>query len=263
MKYFFHIAYDGSKYSGWQWQPNSFSIQEEIEQKLEKIFKDKITVYGCGRTDKGVHASQYFFHIDLKYEPYFDIQFVLRQHLPPSITLFDVIKVDAESHCRYDASSRSYDYFLHTNPDPFLNKYSTLFNYEKLDFSLMKKAASLISNYKDFRSFCLQPEEHNHTLCEISSSKIYIDENGSRLRFSISGNRFLKGMNRILMGALLKVGRGQINVLEFEDYFKEPRDAVNIKVAPPNGLYLSKVDFPYIKSKNQSQLFNLLKKDLL
>ena len=109
MRYFFHIAYDGSFYSGWQWQPNSFSVQEVLEEKLEKIFKKKVTVFGCGRTDKGVHASQYFFHIELDEEPDFEIEFVVKQHLPSTISLFEVIKVEDDQNCRFDASSRSYD----------------------------------------------------------------------------------------------------------------------------------------------------------
>ncbi len=262
MRLFFHIAYDGSRYSGWQWQPNSFTIQQDLEQKLEKVFKKKITVFGCGRTDKGVHASQYFFHIELNEKPTFDVKFVLNQHLPSSISLFEVIEVEDDQHCRYDAESRSYDYFLHTKPDPFLDKYSTLFNYEALNFELMQRAASIVQYYKDFRAFCLQPEVHNHTRCEITRSELFVDDIKGRLRFSITGDRFLKGMNRILIAGLLKVGRKQITVKEFEDYLLNPRDITNLKIAPPNGLYLSKVEYPYLKRGNESQLFQLLKQDL-
>lgn len=262
MRLFFHIAYDGSKYSGWQWQPNADTIQEVIEQKLAKIFKEKITVFGCGRTDKGVHASQYFFHIELNNEPNFDIQFILNKHLPSTIYLFEVIKVEERQHSRYDAISRSYDYFLHTKPDPFLDKYSTLFNLEQLDFKLMQEAASIVASYNEFRSFCLRPDAHNHTQCKISESNLYLDEVNGRLRFSITGDRFLKGMIRLLVAGLLKVGRKQITINEFRDYLENPRDIQDLKKAAPNGLYLSSVVYPYLKRGNQSQLFQLLKQDL-
>ena len=262
MRYFFHIAYDGSKYSGWQWQPNSFSVQEAIEQKLAKIFKEKVTVYGCGRTDKGVHAAQYFFHLTLNSVPDFEIEFVVRQHLPKSIVLFEVFQVDETQHCRYDAISRSYDYFLHTKADPFLDKYSTLFNYEKLNVSAMQQAAQMICRYQDFRGFCLQPESHNHTRCMVSNSRLYSDKEQHRLRFSITGNRFLKGMNRILIGALLKIGREQLILTAFEEYLRNPKAMPNIKIAPPNGLYLSRVEYPTISRENKSQLYSFLKSDL-
>jgi len=263
MRYFFHIAYNGSKFSGWQLQPNSYTVQEALEQKLQKVFKKKITVFGCGRTDKGVHSSQYFFHIDLENTPNFDVEFVLKQHLPSSISLFEVIPLSEDQHCRYDAISRSYDYFLHTYQDPYLDKFSTLFNYEKLDFQLMQKAAEIIQNYNDFRGFCLQPEVHNHTRCEITSSKLYFNPNQSRIRFSITGDRFLKGMIRILVAGLIKIGRNQMSIQEFEDYLQNPRDISNLKIAPPNGLYLSRVEYPYLKRENQSQFFKMLKADLV
>ena len=261
MRYFFHIAYDGSFYSGWQWQPNSFSVQEMLEEKLEKIFKRKVTVFGCGRTDKGVHASQYFFHIELDKEPDFELEFVIKQHLPSTISLFEVIKVKDDQNSRFDASSRSYDYFLHTVPDPFLDRYSTLFNYESLDFELMQKAASVIQNYEDFRVFCLQPETHNHTRCKISNAELIVNPSKTRMRFSITGDRFLKGMIRALMSALIKVGRKQITVEEFEDFLINPRDISNLKIAPPNGLYLSSVEYPYLKRDNQSIFFKSLLRD--
>lgn len=263
MRFLFHIAYDGSKYSGWQFQTNAYTVQEALEQKLEKIFKRKITVFGCGRTDRGVHASQYFFHIELDKAPDFDFEFIFRKHLPASISLFEIIPFEDSFHSRYHAVKRTYDYFLHTKPDPFLDAYSTFHGYEALDFQLMREAAGLIKHYKDFRTFCLQPDAHNHTLCEISKSQLFIDEELGRIRFSITGNRFLKGMNRVLIGGLVKVGRKQITVNEFEDYLKTPRDLSDLKTAPPNGLYLSEVEYPNLKRPNKSQLFGLLKSGLI
>lgn len=258
MKYFFHIAYDGSKYSGWQWQPNSFSVQGVIEQKLEKIFKEKITVFGCGRTDKGVHAAQYFFHIDVRKEFHFDLKYVLKKHLPPTISLFNIISFENRQHARYDAKKRTYDYFFHTIPDPFLDKYSSLFDEEALDLDLMTSATMLLLKYSDFRGFCLQPDSHNHTLCKVFKCGLIANENQTRIQFTITGDRFLKGMVRILISMLLKIGKKEMNLENFESLLKNPRNGFNLKPAPPNGLYLSKVEYDYLKLDNQSIFFKRL-----
>jgi tRNA pseudouridine38-40 synthase len=254
MKYFFHIAYDGSKYSGWQWQPNSFSVQGVIEQCLEKIFKEKITVFGCGRTDKGVHASQYFFHIEVRKEFHCDLKFVLEKHLPSTISLFEIIKVEGRKHARYDAKKRTYDYFLHTISDPFLDKYSSLFN-EELDINLMKSATLILSKYSDFRGFCLQPDSHNHTLCKVFKCDLIINKQQNRIQFTITGDRFLKGMIRILISILLKIGKKEMSIVNFELLLKNPENGFNLKPAPPNGLYLSRIEYDYLKLKNQSVFF--------
>lgn len=261
MRLFFHIAYDGSSYSGWQRQPNSFTVQEVLEQKLQKIFKEPITVFGCGRTDKGVHASQYFFHINIQEDPTFDLTEILRHHLPSNISLFEIIKLPDNSHTRYDAIKRAYDYFIHFHPDPFLDKYSTLVTGD-LNIELMFEAAALIEKYENFKSFCIQPGIHNHTYCKIKSSQLLINEKEGRMVFSIIGDRFLKGMIRIIVENLLKVGREEITVNEFEYNLINPVEVPNLKRAAPNGLYLSKVEYPYLERPNSSTLFKLLKAKL-
>lgn len=258
VRYFFHIAYDGSFYSGWQRQPNSFSVQEVLEEKLENIFKEKVTVFGCGRTDKGVHASQYFFHIELENEPKFDLEFVLKQHLPSTISLYEVILVEPKAHSRYHAKIRSYDYFIHTIPDPFIDRYSSLYQDQSLNIASMQLCAELIKQYKDFRGFCLQPDTHNHTECKVTNSCLYINEEGTRIQFAISADRFLKGMIRVLVAFLLKVGRGEMTTEQFEEKLKNPENGFNLKQAKPNGLYLSRIEYDFIKIENQSIFFKKL-----
>jgi len=258
MRFFFHIAYDGSPFSGWQYQPKSFSIQELLEDKLCKIFKRKVTVFGCGRTDKGVHASQYFFHIELKQQLPLDFEFVFRKHLPSSITLFEIIEFQKKEHSRFDALTRTYDYFIHTKSDPFLDKYSTLIKSLDLDILMMKKAAGLVSEYQDFRNLCLQPEKHNHTICKIEQSKLFVNTKADRLRFSIRADRFLKGMIRVIVSNLIKVGERTLSLEEFESYLKTNSVSNSHKPAPPNGLFLSKIEYEYLKRENQSIFFSKL-----
>lgn len=258
MRYFFHIAYDGSFYSGWQWQPKSFSVQEVLEEKLSKIFKKKISVFGCGRTDKGVHASQYFFHIEVEKELDLDLKFVLQKHLPATISLFEVIKVKSEEHTRYHATKRRYDYFFHTTPDPFIDRYSNLCLVEGLDLEAMKSAAKIIQKHTDFRGFCIQPDSHNHTECKVVNSHLYVNEDETRMHFTISGDRFLKGMIRVLVATLLKIGKREMTIKVFEERLKNPQNGHNLKPAPPNGLYLSRIEYDFLSRENQSVFYKSL-----
>ena len=128
MIYFLHIAYDGSQYRGWQYQPDVTSVQEVIEEKMKKIFKKNITVFGCGRTDAEVHASQYILHIELSEPLDFDLKFRLNKNLPDDISVYDVLPMQDDQHARYDAISRSYDYYIHLYKDPLLSKYSSYYD---------------------------------------------------------------------------------------------------------------------------------------
>src|SRR5690606_28072877 len=135
IRYFIHLGFDGSSYSGWQRQKNTTNtVQEVIEQTLFQIFKQKITVYGCGRTDAGVHASQYVIHIDLDAVPEFDLKFRMNKLLPDNIVVFEIIEVNENQHCRYDAVARTYDYFIHWKKDPVLINYSAFYEDLTLDF---------------------------------------------------------------------------------------------------------------------------------
>ena len=199
MRYFIHIGYDGTNFKGWQRQKNNpNTIQERIEQTLFKLFKKQITVYGCGRTDAGVHASQYILHINLDNAPRFDLKVRLNHNLPAAIVVFEIIEVDEDQHCRYDAMWRTYDYFMHWNKGPALFHYSAFYRKSALDIDLMKKAVALIAGTKDFRPLCKQPDLYKHTLCQIKKCELFVHKEQGRLRFSITSNRFLRGMIRYL-----------------------------------------------------------------
>jgi len=168
MRYFIHLGYDGSKYRGWQRQKTTRkTVQEVIEQALFKLFKKAITVYGCGRTDAGVHASQYVLHINLEKAPEFDLKFRLNKNLPDEIVVFDIIEVKENQHSRYHASARTYDYFIHWKKDPVLFRHSSFYEQLVVDFDLMRKAVVLISETKDFKPLCKQPDLYKTTLCQI------------------------------------------------------------------------------------------------
>ena len=260
MRYFIHLGYDGTNYKGWQRQKSTRNtVQERIEQTLFKLFKKEITVYGCGRTDAGVHASQYVLHINLEEVPRFDLKYRLNKNLPDTIAVFEIIEVNEEQHCRYDAAWRTYDYFVHWKKDPVLFRYSSFYEQSELNIDLMKKAVALIAATKDFKPLCKQPNLYNHTLCQIKQCELFVNEQQGRLRFSITGNRFLRGMVRYCMFFLLKIGSGKITLEEFAKILNQETTLFNKKPALPNGLFLSKVEYPFLELDNSHPLFSMLK----
>lgn len=246
MRYFFHIAYHGQNYSGWQRQPEVISVQEVIEKALFKVLKVPTKIYGCGRTDAQVNASQYFFHADIDMKCDFELIFRLNKALPDSIAIYDIVEMEGKPHARFDAIQRKYDYFIHTYKDPFLNMQSSLYLYPDLDLHKMNEAVKLLPKYNDYRSFCTHPDKNEHTLCNVSEANLYVNSKGDRIRFHISSNRFLGKMIRILSGKLLRIGTGRLSVAEFENHLITLEIPKILNPAYPNGLYLSKVEYPYL-----------------
>ena len=261
MQYFIHLGFDGSKYSGWQRQKNTRNtIQEVIEHALSRIFKKSISVYGCGRTDAGVHASQYVIQIYLDEAPKFDLKFLLNKNLPTSMAVFEIFEVDQDRHCRYDATARTYDYFIHWNKNPILFRSSSLYEDLVVDFDLMKKATALILETKDFRALCKQPDLYKNTLCHITNCELFMNEEQGRMRFTITSNRFLRGMIRICIFFLLEVGRGKMSLDEFKAVLNQEKDYKEKHPAHPNGLFLSKIEYPFLKlddSHNQVKMMRV------
>ena len=246
MRYFFHIGYHGTNYCGWQRHPDSLRVQQVLETSLTKLLKVPIFISGCGRTDAQVHASQFFFHTDIEQEWDFDLFFRLNKILPDDIAVFDIIPMEGLPHARFDTIQRSYDYYIHTYKDPFLSGYSSFYAERNLDLQKMKDAVALLPKYSDYRAFCKMPDRIDHTICHVSTASLYTDKNGDRIRFHISANRFLSKMIRIIVGRLLEIGKGEMSVDEFEHYLAERITPQIIIPAYPQGLYLSKVTYPYL-----------------
>jgi tRNA pseudouridine38-40 synthase len=245
LRYFFHIGYNGHVYNGWQRHPKANSVQEVIESRLTAIFKHQIGINGCGRTDTGVHASQYFFHADLP-EWDFDLKFRLNKTLPPNIAVFDIISVKEKQHARFDAVQRQYDYFINTYKNPFLGQLSSYYDLQEPNLEEMKKAVTLLPKYKDYRAYCTSPDKNEHTICNVMDAKLFATSNQEFIRFHISSNRFLSKMIRILTGKLIKIGKGELSVDEFESHLISKEPPLLLDPAHPTGLYLSKVTYPYL-----------------
>ncbi len=201
---------------------------------------------GCGRTDAMVHASQFFFHADIVREWDYDLMFRLNKTLPKDIAIFEIIPMQDHQHARFDATARTYDYFLHSYKDPFLSQASALYLQYKLNLDEMNRAVALLTKYNDYRAFCRTPNDYKTTICNVTSASLYTNSQGDRVRFQISANRFLGRMIRILMGKMIEIGAGQVSVDEFESYLISKQTPKLIEPAHPQGLYLSKVTYPYL-----------------
>jgi len=259
LRYFFHIGYHGTRYSGWQKHPGVVNVQEVLETGLSKVLKTAIAIIGCGRTDAQVHAAQFFFHIDVEKKWDFDLLFRLNKILPDDIAVFDIIPMDGLPHCRFDAVQRTYDYFIHNYKDPFLSGFSSFYAGKTLAIDKMRAACALLPLYVDYRAFCKMPDRIDHTTCNVRSATLFTSQSGDRLRFQVSANRFLSKMVRIIVGRLLEIGRGEMSIDEFEHYLADKVTPEVIIPAYPQGLYLSKVTYPYLDIPARSEFLGLMR----
>lgn len=251
MRFFFHIAYNGTQYNGWQKLPLANSVQLAIENSLSAIIKSPVTIVGCGRTDARVHASQYFFHAELNIQSTDELLFRLNKNLPDDIAVFDILPVDENHHARLSAIERTYAYFIHHTKDPFLHLTSSLYT-GRLDYEKMKEAAGLLIAFQDYKFFHRPASRPKTTLCTVSNTGLSIDETGDRIKFTITANRFLSGMVRIIVHRLIQVGHKKITVEQFENYLRGTENPANIKSAYAQGLYLSKVKYPFLDLPSKS-----------
>ena len=258
MRYFFHIAYSGANYSGWQKHPDGRSVQQVLELSLSQIFKKEVWIVGCGRTDTRVNASQFFFHLDTAETWDYDLLFRLNKLLPNDIAVFEIISVNDKAHARFDAVERCYNYFIHTKKDPFLSSISSYYPLKDLDIDEMNKASKLLLNYTDYTAFCKTPAKNTHSICNITQAAIFVNNAGDRLRFHISANRFLGKMVRIIVGKLIDIGTGSLSIAEFEAALINPQLIQKVKPAYPQGLYLSKVAYPFLNLPERTDFIDLL-----
>lgn len=241
-RYFIEVFYKGTNYSGFQTQKNANSIQEEVEKAFQILQKEKVHMTGSSRTDAGVHAIQNFLHFD--YEGLINPQFVYKVNaiLPGEIVVRNLVKVGNSRHCRFDAISREYKYFIYQSKDPFQKDMAYYFPY-KIELDKMNQAAELIKNYKDFTSFSKRNTQVKSFECHVQKSEWYFQD--GKLIYHIKGNRFLRGMVRALTSTMLKVGRGNISLQEFIQII-EAKDCTRASFAvPPHGLFLISVHYDF------------------
>lgn len=241
-RYFLEISYNGTDFFGWQRQPREISVQEVIENTLSKIYSNvAIPIVGCGRTDTGVHAKQYFFHVDL--EKINDLEhfvFKLNRMLPNSIVVHTIEEVSQDKHARFDAVKRTYRYFIHQKKDAFTNELSWYFP-QKLDIQKMNEAAEHLIGRKDFTSLSKLHTDVKTNICTVYEAKWVESSNG--IYFEISADRFLRNMVRAIVGTLVEVGTGKIQPeAMIEILVAKDRQAASSSV-PAHGLFLWEVEY--------------------
>lgn len=241
-RYFISLAYDGSAYHGWQIQPNAASVQQEIETALSKLHGNQaIEVVGCGRTDAGVHAQQYFLHTDLPvlWDPQ-QLVFKLNRMTPPDIAFFQAWETPTDLHARFDASQRTYRYFIHHHKDPFKN-HTSWYHQTSLDVVAMNEAAKHLLGLQDFGSFAKLHTDVKTNICEVHGAKWQVSENG--LYFEITANRFLRNMVRAIVGTLVEVGLGKLDPIDLVQIIKAKDRGAAAVSAPAHGLFLWKITY--------------------
>lgn len=246
MRYFIELSYNGTPFFGWQRQPKQITIQDVIENALSLLLKNQIELTGCGRTDTGVHAKQFFAHFDynslLSENQCNKLQQKLNAFLPKEIVIYRIFIVEDELHARFSALNRTYRYYVETSKNPF-HFQSTYRVYEKLDVEAMNKAASFLLEIKDFTSFSKLHTDVNNNFCEVKVA--HWEQQNEQLVFTITANRFLRNMVRAVVGTLLLVGKGKISISDFQEIIQQKnRCKAGISV-PACALFLEEVDYKF------------------
>ena len=242
-RYFIDLAYDGTAYHGWQVQPNGVSVQECLERALSTFLRREIEVVGAGRTDAGVHARLMVAHFDFDTE--LDGEVVtdkLNRLLPPDIAVYGVRRVKPEAHARFDATSRTYKYYIHTRKDPFRRGYSWRI-FQPLDFERMNEAAQTLFDYTDFTSFSKLHTDVKTNNCRIMEAA-WTQVDDMTWVFTIRADRFLRNMVRAVVGTLLEVGRGKMDVDGFRRVIEQKDRCKAGTSVPGNALFLVDVTYP-------------------
>ena len=240
-RYFIHLAYNGTSYCGWQTQTQLPTVQQTLEEALSTLLRQKVGVVGCGRTDTGVHASDFYAHYDAEGRVERNLVFKLNNLLPQDIVVFDIFPVAESLHARFSATARTYQYHVSDRKLPFRQgQYCRLFY--RPDVERMNEAARLLMEYDDFSSFAKAHTQVKTNICHLTRAEWSEEEDG--WVFTIRSNRFLRNMVRSVTGTLLDVGRGKLSIEGLREIVeKKDRCAAGVSM-PACGLFLTKVEYP-------------------
>jgi tRNA pseudouridine38-40 synthase len=243
-RYFIQLSYKGTSYHGWQFQPNALTIQELVMNAFSTILRDEIEITGAGRTDTGVHAINYIAHFDSSQSNLAqnkNLLFKINGFLPNDIVIHSINHVNTDAHARFDASSRTYNYYIHQQKDPFLLDTSYYYT-QNLDIELMNQAANLLLSYNDFTSFSKLHTDVNTNNCMVKEA--YWKRNDYKLVFTITADRFLRNMVRAIVGTLLDVGKRKIDINDFKQIILNKNRSDAGASVPAHGLFLVKIEYP-------------------
>ena len=242
-RYFIYLGYNGKNFSGWQIQPNGLTVQQCLEEALGTLLRRPVPVVGAGRADAGVHARLMVAHFGWD-APLADPAFLaekLNRLLPKDIAVYRVVPVKPEAHARFDATSRTYKYYVTTRKDPF--NYDLVYRMNgKLDFEAMNEACKVLFDYIDFTSF-----SKLHTDVKTNNCRIYQagwKQEGDVWVFTVQADRFLRNMVRAIVGTLLEVGRGKLTIDGFRKVIEAKDRCKAGGSVPGHALFLVNVTYP-------------------
>lgn len=248
MRYFARLAYNGTAYFGWQKQPQQLSVQEQIESALSTVFNTQTEIVGCGRTDTGVHAREYFIHFDSPYILPEGFVRRINKLLPKDIAFYKFYAVHGDAHARFDATSRSYSYFIDLKKNPFDFNTSYFFPFgDQIDPISLQQAASVILDYEDFFPFCKTDSDAKTMKCSVRQSEWTFLPEQQRMVYHITANRFLRGMVRLIVGMCLNVSMDKLSIKEVREALDNQTRLNKSWSVPPEGLFLTQIKYPYIK----------------
>lgn len=246
-RYFLTLSYNGTAFNGWQAQDNTPStVQQVLNEKMSMILQEQVELLGCGRTDTGVSAKDFIAHFDsdcadlVSNKKHWIYKF--NTVLPPEISVQDIRPVHSEAHARFDATQRVYYYYINQQKDPFRSGFSW-YVYGDLDIDLMNKAAAILLEYEDFTSFSKLHSQTKTNNCKITKA-VWHRSNPGEWRFTISADRFLRGMVRAIVGTLVQVGRSKITLGDFRKIIEAKNRQAAGNNAPANALFLVGIEYP-------------------
>ena len=246
MRYFIHLAYDGTAYCGWQVQPGVPTVQAALNDALSRVLRQPVHTLGSGRTDAGVHARHQVAHFDADLPPGMTLELLryrLNRALPPDVQVLRLHEVPATANARFSAVARTYEYHVSLEPDPF-RRDQALYLDRAPDVAAMNEAAAYLVGQFDFTAFSKVKGAETHYVCVLHEAGWHAGPGG--LVFRIRANRFVRGMVRLVVGTLLDVGRGKLSPLAFQQILHRQQRIAASGAAPAKGLYLSRVEYDIV-----------------
>lgn len=243
MRYFIEFSYSGKNYFGYQIQPNQISVQEVLEKALSTILREEIKTTGAGRTDTGVHAKKIFAHFDTESIIGNNLVYQLNSFLPADIAINRIFEVKADFHARFDATFRTYEYYIALSKNPFIQDSSWPMWKRELDINRMNQACEILFEYEDFTSFSKLHTDNKTNNCKIF--KAFWEQNGSELKFTVSADRFLRNMVRAIVGTMVEIGNGKLEPNDLRKIIEDKNRNSAGTSAPPQGLFLVDVGYDF------------------
>lgn len=246
MRYFAELAYNGTRFFGWQRQPKQVSVQSTLEDAFSTILNQSIAITGCGRTDTGVHAKLYYIHFDFdgEFPQGFDRR--INKFIGPDIVIYQFWQVAPEAHARFDAYHRAYEYHLGFQQDPFAQETCYYYPFASgLAIEKMQEAAALLLDYSSFYPFCKSNTDVQTMICTLQRAEWEVLENGQKLVFHVAANRFLRGMVRLIVGMCLQVGMGKLDLAAVKTAMDQQTLLPKPLSVPAHGLFLTDIRYPF------------------